>query len=369
MRQLLFLVAILFFFACKKDETTTTTTERPFEDDIKIRVDTASASKISLQLFSADGIISITEGYTLSLTYNKTTGTAWQAPKNVPITYGKITLSDGIVKGTTYSIKLTATHGASSITLDEKTVTTSYLTFKEAPLTAEDSISLTDHNFVYSLEGATHKVFGTGFSKENIAGQLVASSDTSKKVDVTIKIISDSLLTFQIPNVLSHNPFEYQQQFYLKLNNQYVEYDDADPARNDIMTYNVVNTDVHIDSLHYYPNTTGGCGFIIADGRFGVAHSNTYADYIYGVSVKVVTTHLSISTAAGVIVGSYDIDLDNNSNECGGTGTSWKRSHWDAVFQLGVNLNLSPGTYTVTAYNVLVDNSRKISNQVTITIK
>jgi hypothetical protein len=368
MRHILFLVAILFFFACKKDETTTTT-ERPFEDDIKIRVDTISASKISLQLFSADGYISIPEGYTLSLTYNKTTGTAWQAPKNVPITYGEITLSDGIAKGTTYNIKLTATRGGSSTTLDEKTVTTSYLTFNEAQITAEDSIFLTDHNVVYSIEGVTHKVFGTGFSKENITGQLVASSDTSKKVDVTINIINDSLLTFQIPNVLSHNPFEYQKQFYLKLNNQYVEYDNADPARNDIMTYNVVNTDVHIDSLHYYPDATRGCGFIIADGRFGVAHSNTYADYIYGVPIKVVTTHLSISTAAGVIVGSYDIDLNKNSQECGGTGTSWTWSHWDAVFQLGVNLNLSPGTYTVTTYNVLVDNSRKISNQVTITIK
>lgn len=355
----------LVFLSCKKDKDDQTLTN--FKNQLRILNAVPSFEDISVSVSGGDNISTLPAGYGVTVSYMKTSATAWNSWKTVPVTSSLVKLTDSIDVSATYDIKLELTYGGTTELYDRKTVTIASFYFDVQKLINEDSLYLySDQQTLYSLEGAVHKIYGSDFSKvKQIKGQLVARQDSTQKVDVAINTIDDRTLTFTMPTVLTDK--DYQKKFYLKLNNScYLN----STFNNDTMFYNVTSNGIHVDTSYYYPDTTNkGCNTVVFTGHFGVAGFNLYTDYLYGYPVKVSTTHLSISNDAGEIAGSYDAALSGSGSACGAVGINFGWSAFSHVVQLWMRSGIKPGTYTLIVYNIMIDGSKKFSNQYKFTVK
>lgn len=369
MRNLLFLfVASLLFGACKKEDNQIDPTLKEYQDGHRLKLVSKSPEEIIFTFTGKYGTIIPPDGYTATISYIKTSNTAWTEWKKVTITGDTMHLTEGLEHLSTYDVKMEVTNGTETVEIDK-------LTLQTASFTMNYSMSYNDHNDlylmsfnqVYSLEGAVHTVYGNYFNGVDIKGQLVQRGDTTKKLDVSIEVLNDSMLTFKVPEgLLATDTYEYSKTYYLKLNNRYFRWNEESTYHDqyDTIWYNVTNTAIHIDSMNFYPDSTGqGCHSVIFNGYFGIAGFNRYAPYIYDIPVQVTQTHLSISNSQGMIVGSYDMLMNTTSNNCETVSQAFYWQGWSQVVALRLKSGLPSGTYTLIIYNVMIDESRKLSNQ------
>ncbi|MBP1650210.1 MAG: hypothetical protein H6Q26_367 [Bacteroidetes bacterium] len=78
---------------------------------------------------------------------------------------------------------------------------------------------------------------------------------------------------------------------------------------------------------------------------------------------------MSISDSQGMIVRSIDVELSRSTTDCETASTAFYRTMGSHVIQLRLKSGLPAGTYTLIVYNVLVDDSKQISNQFQFTIQ
>ncbi|WP_343672831.1 hypothetical protein [Chitinophaga sp.] len=378
MRNLLLLlfVAGLLFGACKKDNQTqiqTDPTLTEYKDGHRLKLVGKTPVDLTFTFTGKVGTLIPPDGYTALISYIKTGAKAWTAWKKLTITTDTMHLTEGLEHLTTYDVKMEVTNGTDTLFIDKVTVQTgSFTTNYNKSYNNDNGLYLMDLNQVYSLEGAVHTVYGKYFSGVDIKGQLVQRGDTNKKVDVGVEVLNDSTLTFKVPAVFSKDNYEGSKIYYLKLNNRYFRWNEGNttPDKYDTIWYNVNNNEIHINSVAVYPDSTNeGCRSIIFSGHFGVAGFNLFAPYVYGIPIKVMQTHMSISNSAGMIVGSYDVELNNVTNACETASTAFGWAMGSHVLQLRLKSGLPAGSYTLIVYNVLVDESKRISNQFQFTIE
>lgn len=359
MRNLFILfVASLCFVACKKEDNKTDPTLTDYKEAHKLYLLVSNPSEL---VYVITGKAStLPEGYSVTLSYMKTGDNAWKEWKTVAVNSDTIHLTEGLEHQGLYDVKLEISKGSDKILVDQSRAGTGTFTVDYDLMYNRDNKNyLMSLNQVFSLEGAVHKIAGKFFTNATIKGQVLSREDTSQKMDVAINILNDTTISFKMPEVLPKDSYLYRKAYYLKLNNKYFRWNDADTV-----VYNVSNDSVYTASMKYYPDSTGqGCHTIIFDGHFGMANFNTYADSVYGIPVRVKQIHLSISNSAGMIAGSYDVPMTSNSDACETVSQAFPWAGWSDVGELRLKSGLPAGNYTLIVYTVLVDGSRRLSNQ------
>jgi hypothetical protein len=169
--------------------------------------------------------------------------------------------------------------------------------------TTNQGITYVSPNLIPSIETGVHYIYGGDYKNTSeIKIQFIPIDNSHTPIYVYADVVSDSLITFKIPDdLVSNAPFFATKQYYVKINEQYFLSEEGvrDNKYDAYAHFNVINRDMGF--TNYTHEYLAGCHHVTFKGFFGSSIINSKVpNTLLDVPIKVKSRKILIYNGASI---------------------------------------------------------------------
>lgn len=371
MKKLLYFLPLLFlsFFSCKKNKS-----------DNNLQNYALGIKIIPISIYAQNAVLSFIgvldkDGYVYQLQMKKSieTDAEWKEIKYT--NRDSIPVMDLSPK-TKYDVRISLTNGgetkySSIYNFTSRSFDIDFGRYFASPYKIHD-----DFNALFSIEGATHTLYGKGFSNESsIKVSLIPVDNPQDKIMLDAIIQSDSQLSFTIPkDLIANSPYLRNKTYSCVIGDvPFIGYGSFLNGTNNISgDLTVVNKDIEINKFAYVASS---CPILTFSGSFGTHQITSLCpDVLFNSSMTLRERRVVIRLNGNIV---KDLTINAlGSPVCDGDGQASVDPTvinkpiilYHEVTSFSIRTKMGAGSYTAQIVQTTLDGAEYASNQFPFTL-
>ena len=360
----LVLLFTLFYTSCKKDNSVVDTSLQEYASNTKLNL---------ISLMGNEAIVSFVENHNqkdifAQLQYKKSEDKVW---KDAAYTDKNNILLSNLQLKTTYYIRVQLTRGKESKYSNTDSFATpnywiNYSKFYSGPSNLYDQ-----DNGIFSIEGAQHVLYGSGFKNvPEIKLTFSAVDNALNQFSIMANVMNDTMMTFEIPrDLLANSPYVERKIYDCMVGDLPLVGFKSFSEKNFLIKgdVHIVNRDLIINNVSIDPMPCKIIGFY---GFFGTHEiSGVCPPLLYAIATEIKERKVIIRDATGGVVNEVLIK-PTGSAVCDGQGfapadfvqVNKSMIAFHEVTYISIKTTLPSGTYTAQIKQTAQDGAIAYSN-------